>query len=674
MKIDKQMIIDHLKPELMSLLLELKPDAKPAGKGTLLAHCLFPANHNNGDANPSLLLFMNTGGYKCQACGERGSLFDLYGHVHSLDFKQSLHALAERAGIDVGKRIQQRVTGRYDYLDADGNLAYYKLRLEPSRDGRRTKEFAIYCSDGKPGQPENPLLYHLPELLSSTQGEMIIFTEGEKQADLLATWGLISTTLPHGSGSAWHTSYSGHLLGKQVVVLADNDEVGHRYAEMICKALIDKAASLRIIELPELPEKGDVIDWAVKPENNSARLLDIIDSAPLWQGKENRPNTTGLILRTGRELRAMNIKIEWLVEGVIPRNAVVLLYGRGGIGKTTLAMQIADAIDQGTTIFGMQTVKEQVIVVDYENSLAVLSERAKRTSVDGVLFCDSSMNPPSLDKADWDIYLQLLRQYPGALFIFDTLRSAHSGDENNSEAMALIMRRMRELRDAGATVILLHHTPKGNDRQFKGSGAIFDLCDQTLALYQTAKPGSDQEASDDDDDPDKTYRFGTGKKTRYKPHKVFLAFDTEREVFALAQNPDDAALESLHEIITNMSLVGCAKQSEIVRKASEAGGETFGGDKKIISLLKKGIGHYWTTEKGLHNSTIYRPIQCGSVAPPIESEKLPNRNSPPRHAEFCAETSDYLDWSEDPVDAEFGSFSNHYSQTAKLTYDDLPVF
>lgn len=236
------------------------------------------------------------------------------------------------------------------------------------------------------------------------------------------------------------------------------------------------------------------------------------------------------------------------------------------------------------------------------------------------------------------------------------------------------MRRMRELRDAGATVVLLHHTPKGNDRQFKGSGAIFDLCDQTLVLYQTAKPGSEQEASDDDDDPDKTYRFGTGKKTRYRPHRVFLSFDSEREIFALAQNPDDAALESLREIITSMSLVGCAKQTEIVRRASEAGGETFGGEKKIISLLKKGIGHYWTTEKGLHNSTIYRPIQCGSMAPPIESEKLPNGNLLTRHDDFCVGTSDSLDWPEAPIVAEFGSFSGPYSQTAKQTYDDLPVF
>lgn len=96
------------------------------------------------------------------------------------------------------------------------------------------------------------------------------------------------------------------------------------------------------------------------------------------------------LLKSGKDLRAMDIKVEWVVDNLIPRHSVVLLYGRGGIGKTTLMMILANAIDHGDAIFGMATLKTQVIVVDFENSLAVLSERAKRTAVDGVLFWDSS--------------------------------------------------------------------------------------------------------------------------------------------------------------------------------------------------------------------------------------------------------------------------------------------
>ena len=77
MNIVKQTIVERLRPDMSNFLRVLKPDAKPAGKGKLLAHCMFPDNHTNGDANPSLLLFLDSGGYKCQACGAKGSLFDL---------------------------------------------------------------------------------------------------------------------------------------------------------------------------------------------------------------------------------------------------------------------------------------------------------------------------------------------------------------------------------------------------------------------------------------------------------------------------------------------------------------------------------------------------------------------------------------------------------------------
>lgn len=382
--------------------------------------------------------------------------------------------------------------------------------------------------------------------------------------------------------------------------------------------------------------------------------------------------TISFPLKSGSELRAMNICIEWIVENLIPRMAVILLYGRGGIGKTTLIMMLAHAIERGLSIFGMATIKTAVIVVDYENSLAVLSERAKRTGVDGVLFWDSSQTPPSLDKPDWKIYMDLLKQYPGAVFVFDTLRSSHSGDENSSETMTLIMSRLRTLRDAGATVILLHHTPKGNDRQFKGSGAIFDLCDQTLALYQTAKPGSDQEADDDDDDPEKVYRFGTGKKTRYKPHRVFLSFDAEQELFVMAKNPDDEIIYYLLGIVSEINRCSAPKQNEIIKRALEDGEHNL-TEKKIRAYLKKGTDHYWTTEKGLQHSIIYRPIESGKTAALYSVAELPNGTPGRSHSSKPHEKQDAKDTPQTGINTRFGKTAEGDCQIAGLS-EYIPVF
>lgn len=74
------------------------------------------------------------------------------------------------------------VVGKYDFLDSDGELRYWKVRLEPSLDGKRKKQFIFYhyAEDGTKqlgrGKGQEPLLYNLPELKDAKQ---ICMVEGE---------------------------------------------------------------------------------------------------------------------------------------------------------------------------------------------------------------------------------------------------------------------------------------------------------------------------------------------------------------------------------------------------------------------------------------------------------------------------------------------------------------
>lgn len=576
--------------------------------------------------------------------------------------------------------LKRKLVATYDYLDESGSLLFQAVRYEP-------KDFRQRRPDGKGGWIYNlegvtTCLYNLSGFINSN---WVVIVEGEKDVDNLKALGIPATCSPMGAGK-WRDHYNKYFAGKAVAIISDNDKAGIDHAVAVAEQLKPVARIVKLITLEGLPPKGDISDWLLIERNSKEALIGIIKASPEWVeitapdevsdlhgDSENldsnvlaTDNGETFSLISGRALRAMNIKIEWLIDGLIPRNAVILLYGRGGIGKTTLMMMLANALDRGESVFGMATTKTQVIIVDYENSRAVLSERAKRTAVDGVLFMDSSQNPPPLDKDEWEQYLFMLEQHSNAVFVFDTLRSSHSGDENDSKVMTLIMRRMRQLRDAGATVVLLHHTPKSNDRQFKGSGAIFDLCDQTLALYQTKQVGSEQEAADDDDDPSKVYRFGTGRKTRYRPHRVYLSFDVDQEVFIMAKNPEEEALEYLHSIISQIDATTSAKQKTITDKVAEDGGCDLGGDKKIIELLKKGVGRFWTTTKGMHNAIIYHPIQFGSLATPIGGEKLPNRN---HTADQCGNTVE-KQLEDTAVEMSmvtgFGSLAEGIYQTEKL--------
>ncbi len=324
------------------------------------------------------------------------------------------------------------------------------------------------------------------------------------------------------------------------------------------------------------------------------------DPAQVESVSQNQAKTLAERLRRGSEIAAMNISIAWLILGLIPEAAVVLFFGRGGIGKTTLMMQFLNAISRGAEIFGRGTTQRPVICVDYENSLAVLAERCRNIGADNVLFLDSGSNPPRLDRGECSQYLDLLEQYPGAVFVFDTLRSSQGGDENDSQAMTKVMDFLRRLRDAGATVIVLHHTPKASDRKYKGSGAIFDMADHVLALYPVRAPGDDGEADDDDDAP-KVYRFGTSQKTRYEPDRIFLTFDAETRCFVPAPDPGDIHMDAITDAIAAIiDKDDVPTQRRIIDHLSGVVPKH-----KIPTLLKRGEGERWTVGKGDKKSLIY---------------------------------------------------------------------
>lgn len=317
-------------------------------------------------------------------------------------------------------------------------------------------------------------------------------------------------------------------------------------------------------------------------------------------GSETPARTLVDRLRRGAEIAALNISIAWLIFGLIPAEAVILFFGRGGIGKTTLLMQLADAISRGAEIFGRQAERRTVICVDYENSLAVLAERCRNIGADNVLFLDSGSNPPRLDRGECSQFLDLLTEYPGAVFVFDTLRSSQSGDENDSQAMTKVMDFLRRLRDAGATVIVLHHTPKASDRKYKGSGAIFDMADHVLALYPVRAPGDDGEA-DDDDDAAKVYRFGTSQKTRYEPDRIFLTFDESTRCFVPAPDPGDIHMDAIADAIAAIiDRDDVPTQRRIIDHLAGVVPKH-----RIPELLRRGEGVRWTVGRGDKKALIY---------------------------------------------------------------------
>ena len=75
--------------------------------------------------------------------------------------------------------------------------------------------------------------------------------------------GLIATCNPEGAGK-WRSEFNEHFKGRSVVILPDNDADGLKHAEDVARNLHGVAKSVRVIQLPKLPPKGDVSDCALK--------------------------------------------------------------------------------------------------------------------------------------------------------------------------------------------------------------------------------------------------------------------------------------------------------------------------------------------------------------------------------------------------------------------------
>ena len=207
-------------------------------------------------------------------------------------------------------------------------------------------------------------------------------------------------------------------------------------------------------------------------------------------------------LESWNDIKNMDINVEWIIERHIPKGSITLVFGKGGIGKTWLLLDMARCIGSGISFLGFTTKKVPVVFIDFENPVAVLNTRTQKLGeADGVYFWranNDKMKAPKLDSSsEWERYKCLPE---GAVLIFDTLRASQSKDENASNEMGLIMGRLKELRDLGFTIILLHHTAKNSDNVAKGSTAIVDLADHILGLTRVKKKKDGETVAVDDDD------------------------------------------------------------------------------------------------------------------------------------------------------------------------------
>lgn len=170
--------------------------------------------------------------------------------------------MASRSSV---KKPSQSKNEHYVYHDVGGQP--YLLVKRYCKNNKKC--FAQFHWDGqgwKSGLPKGfkRIPFRLPEILKSRR---VAVVEGERDVHTAIDSGLESnldavfTTCPQGAGKwpkGWGYEY---FTGKDVVIIPDNDPAGFDHARQVHQDLQPAARSLGILQLPDLPAKGDLTDF-----------------------------------------------------------------------------------------------------------------------------------------------------------------------------------------------------------------------------------------------------------------------------------------------------------------------------------------------------------------------------------------------------------------------------
>jgi hypothetical protein len=249
--------------------------------------------------------------WNCRGCSKGGGVIDLVEHLDDVGFAQACETLTGEPPPIAKKRIAE-----FRYPDETGTLEFAVERIEYrdavgnpvlTKDGKHKKSFAqkrpdpdhtgrwIYNAKGCRVLP-----YRLPQVLRAiADGQHICIVEGEAKADLLASWGIDATCNAGGAGK-WKSEHSTFLKDADVVLVPDHDDAGWKHINSVGESLTGIAKRVRVVVLPDLRPKGDIINW-VATGGTREQFDALVAKAADWTPREQTAEEKDKAKAQGKE-------------------------------------------------------------------------------------------------------------------------------------------------------------------------------------------------------------------------------------------------------------------------------------------------------------------------------------------------------------------------------------
>lgn len=280
----------------------------------LVFRCPCHANHRNGDTNPSGNVCIGDDGRLLMTCRAGCATEDMVAAIGwtMADLMPPGNRLRSGRPPQEGKtygsaeavaRVLARSRGKliefYVYRAQGRDVGLVARVLSP--EGRKEMPQAR-CVSGlwtRGGMAKPIPLFLRDQLLSARADLPVQIHEGEQKALLATKLGFVAVSCAMGAGKAAHTDLS-PLAGRVLHVFPDNDPRGQDHARDVARrAYAAGATEVWLVTLPDLPEKGDIVDFCsarreagLDDEQIADEIRDAITKATMVMAVEDASDAT----------------------------------------------------------------------------------------------------------------------------------------------------------------------------------------------------------------------------------------------------------------------------------------------------------------------------------------------------------------------------------------------
>ena len=197
-------------------------------------------------------------------------------------------------------------------------------------------------------------------------------------------------------------------------------------------------------------------------------------------------------MKTISEMRKEATKKDFIVDNLMKSKGLYCLVARPKVGKSLLALQLANSIATGTTFLGFRTSPSPVLYISTEMNSTQLVDRIDKMNLnfndDNFVMIEQNLNERRLNLMDLQLQFQTFsNEYKGRLVVIDMFSGIdlnNGYDLNNYQDIGqVVFPKFRELcKKYDFTILLVHHLNKNNTSL--GSTAIDGSVDGKITLKQ----------------------------------------------------------------------------------------------------------------------------------------------------------------------------------------------